>query len=90
MAGGCPLGGKTVAEIQSEQEKNGEKHPDLSFPPVTQVSIRAPHWQNNVKPDAMGAWESHRAADRVRQSRAGKGMDGSEDTQIQEYRRHFV
>lgn len=35
MAGGCPLGAETVAEIQSEQEKNGEKHPDFSFPPVT-------------------------------------------------------
>lgn len=80
----CHLGAG-MTEMQPEQEKNGEKHPDL-FPSSCPATSQQGHpLQNNVKPSDKTGWESHRALGH----RAGKGKDEYKDTQIQECKRCF-
>lgn len=77
-------------EVRPEQERSGEEQPDL-FPPSCSPEFHPslPLAEQCETADA-GAWASFRAVDRVTQSRAGKGRDGSEDTCVQECRGCFV
>ena len=74
-----------MTEMQPEQEKNGEKHPDLFPSSCPATSQQGRPLQNNVKPSDKTGWESHRALGH----RAGKGKDEYKDTQIQECKRCF-
>lgn len=71
-----PLGAG-MTEMQPEQEKNGEKHPDL-FPPSCPVtSQQGPHKQNYVKPTDRGAWESEQG--RLKRNLRTDGSRSAED-----------
>lgn len=67
----CPLVAGMAEEVQPEQERNEEKHPDpspLSCSPVFHQSRTLAEQCGTVN---VEAWESLRAVDHVVQSRKG-------------------
>lgn len=67
----CPLVAGMTEEAQPEQERNEEKHPDLSPPSCSPVFHQSLTLAEQCGIAKVEAWESLRAVDRVVQSRKG-------------------
>ena len=61
----CPLVARMAEEVQPEQERNEEKHPDLSPPSCSPVFHQSLTLAGQCGTANVEAWESLRAVDQV-------------------------